>query len=143
MSTADSGQPDAISKLGKVLTLRGDLGQGYFFLGLIVEVALLFVGIAALAGLNNPTGGGNIFIAMIFPLLAVCLHVCLVVARLRNAGAAYPVPLGVLVAVLPFAWVYLLIEYIEYLWVLMLAGFVVLYFGPIFPKTKAVATPQS
>jgi uncharacterized membrane protein YhaH (DUF805 family) len=143
MSTTDSEQPDAISKFGKILTLRGNLSQGQFFLGLIGEVAILFVGVMALAGLNNPTGGGSLFLAVLFPFFALCLHVGLVVARLRNAGSEYPVPLGIIVAVLPFAWVFLLLEYIESLWVLMLIVFVLFYFGPVFPKSKAVAEPQS
>ena len=128
---------------GKFFTFRGTVGRGWYLAGLGGEFAILLVGMIALAGLNNPTGGGNIFIAMIFPLLAVLLHIFLVVARVRDAGAAYPVPLGIVIAALPFGITYLLIEYIEYLWVLMLIGFFVPWLGPVFAKSKAAGAPQS
>jgi CBS domain containing-hemolysin-like protein len=58
-------------------------------------------------------------------------------------GSPGPVPAGIIVEVLPFAWVFLTLEYIESLWVLMLIVFLILYFGPVFPKSKAADTPQS
>jgi uncharacterized membrane protein YhaH (DUF805 family) len=129
--------------IGRFLTLRSRVSQGWYLAGLGGELLILFVGVASLAGLNNPTGGGSLAGAFFFPLIAVLLHLCLVVGRLRDAGAAYPVSLGIVVAILPFAFVYLTLEYIEYIWVLMLIGFFALYLGPVFAKRKAAETAQS
>lgn len=123
--------------MGKFLTLRAPVSQGWYLVGLGGELAILMLGLMSLAGLNNPTGGGSLAGALFFPLLAFLLHVCLVTGRLRDAGAAYPIPLGVAVAVLPFAWLYLTVEYIEYIWPIMLIGFLALYLGPVFAKRKA------
>lgn len=128
--------------ISKLLTFRGRIGRGKYFLGLIGEVAILFVGLASLAGLNNPTGGGSFFGAVIFPLIAIYFHMCLVTARLRDAGSPNPVPAGIIVALLPFIWAALMIEWIESLWLLILLVFLLLYLGPVFPKSKAAEAPQ-
>ena len=39
------------------LYFRGPVSRLWFFLGLIAELLLLFVALASVAGLNNPTGG--------------------------------------------------------------------------------------
>lgn len=138
-ATAQSGW------IGKLLTFRGRIGRKEFVLGLAAEIGALLAGMYALAALNNPTGsgGGAIVIAIIFPLTAIYFHLCLAVARLRDAGAAKPVPLGIIVAVLPFLWAALTFELIEYLWPLIFAVFLLLYFGPAISKTQAVEAPQS
>ena len=145
MSEQDGVQPaEEIGWFGKLITFRGKISQGKYLLGLLGELGILFVGVMAVAGLNNPTGAGSgaVFLASVFPLIAIYFHMCLVTARMRDIGVAYPVPLGILVASLPFVWVYLTIEYIEYTWLLILIGFVVLYFGPFIPKSKAAQAPQ-
>lgn len=144
MSTDGSDQAsEREGWISKLLTFRGSVGQGKYFLVLIGEVAILFVGLLSLAGLNNPTGGGSFFGAVVFPLMAIYVHLCLVTARFRDAGSPHPVPAGIIVGLLPFIWAALTVEYIESIWVLMLIGFVVLYFGPVFPKSKAAQVPQS
>lgn len=129
--------------VGKFLALRSTVSQGWYLAGLGGEILILFVGVMSLAGLNNPTGGGSLAGALIFPILAIYLHLCLVAGRLRDAGAAQPVILGIIVAALPFVFTFLLIEYIEYLWPLMLIAFFVPWLGPVFAKRKAAAAEQS
>lgn len=135
-----AAEADAV---GRFFTLRGTVSPGWYFAGLGGEFAILLVGVMALAGLNNPTGGGSLVLALLFPLLAILLHVLLVVGRMRDSGVAYPVPLGLVIAALPFAITFLLMEYIEYLWVLMIIGFFVPWLGPAFVKSKATAATQS
>lgn len=136
---------NAEGPISKILTFRSGLTQGNFFLGLIAEVGILLVGVMALAALNNPTGasGGVVILAALFPLMALYLHFCLVVGRMRDIGVASPVILGIIVAILPFAWLGLTFELIERLWPLVLIGFVLLYFGPVFSKSKAAEKPQT
>lgn len=102
-----TNEDDRIAKeagaIGQFLTLRGKVSQGWFLAGLGGELLILFLGLMSLAGLNNPTGGGSHAGAMFFPLLAILLHICLVVGRMRDASATYPVPLGIITAVLPSA----------------------------------------
>jgi uncharacterized membrane protein YhaH (DUF805 family) len=129
--------------VGRFLTLRATISQGWYLAGLGAEILILFVGIISLAGLNNPTGGGSLAGALIFPLLAIYIHVCLVAGRLRDAGASYPILLGIVVAALPFVLTYLLIEYIEYIWILMLIAFFVPWLGPAFAKRKAASAAQA
>lgn len=131
------------SWLAKLLTFRGSAGQGQFFLGLIAEIGILLIGVMALAALNNPTGAGSpvAFFAVVFPFLALVFHMCLVTARMRDAGVAHPVLLGIFAAILPFVWLLLTLELIETIWFVILIGFVALYFGPMLPKSKAAETP--
>lgn len=129
--------------IGKFLTLRGAVSQGWFLAGLGGQLLILFLGVMSLAGLNNPTGGGSLAGALFFPLLAILLHICLVVGRFRDAGVSYPVPIGIVTAALPFGWLYLTIEYIEYIWPIILIGFFTFYLGPVFLKRKAAEAPQS
>jgi uncharacterized membrane protein YhaH (DUF805 family) len=144
MSTDGSAQPaNELGWFGKLVIFRGSIGRVKYLLGLLAEFAILFLGLASLAGLNNPTGGGSFFGAAFFPLIALYVHMCLVIARFRDAGSPHPVPAGIIVAILPFAWVVGFLEYIESLWALILFGFVVLYFGPAFPKSKAAEAPQA
>lgn len=144
MSTSEDERiANEASAVGKFLTLRGTVSQGWYLAGLGGELMILVLGMMSLAGLNNPTGGGSLAGALFFPLIAILLHICLVVGRVRDAGAAYPVPLGLITAVLPFGWLYLTIEYIEYIWPIILIGFFALYLGPIFFKRKASPAPQS
>lgn len=129
--------------VGKFLTLRANVSQGWYLAGIGAQIVILFLGLMSLAGLNNPTGGGSLAGALFFPLIAFLLHVCLVVGRLRDASIAYPLPLGILVAALPFGWLYLTVEYIEYIWPIILIGFFTFYLGPLFVKRKAVEMAQS
>jgi uncharacterized membrane protein YhaH (DUF805 family) len=136
-----TSEDDRIAKeagaVGKFLTLRATVSRGWYLAGLGAEFMILVLGLMSLAGLNNPTGGGSLAGAFFFPLLAFLLHVCLVTGRLRDAGAAYPIPLGVITATLPFIWLYLTVELIEYIWPVMLIVFLALYLGPVFAKRKA------
>jgi uncharacterized membrane protein YhaH (DUF805 family) len=142
LSEDDSMAKEA-GAIGRFLTLRGTVSQGWYLAGLGGEFAILVLGVMSLAGLNNPTGGGSLAGAFFFPLIAFLLHFCLVVGRMRDAGAAYPVPLGIVIAILPFAFLWFTIEYIEYIWPLIMIGFFALYLGPIFAKRKAAGVPQS
>lgn len=143
MSTNEA-TPAGEGWLSKLLTFRGSIGRGQFFLGLIVEFGILIVLTMALAALNNPTGAdsGVVLLAAVFPFLALYLHLCLVTARLRDIGIAYPVILGILIAILPFAWFGLTLEFIETLWALILIVFVLLYAGPGMPQSKAAEARQ-
>lgn len=136
-----TSEDDRIAKeagaVGRFLTLRATVSRGWYLAGLGAEFMILVLGLMSLAGLNNPTGGGSLAGAFFFPLLAFLLHVCLVTGRLRDAGAAYPIPLGVITAMLPFVWLYLTAELIEYIWPVMLIVFLALYLGPVFAKRKA------
>jgi uncharacterized membrane protein YhaH (DUF805 family) len=129
--------------LSKLLTFRGNIGRPVFFLGLLAEFGILIVLVLALAAMNNPTGTGSgvVLLAAVFPFLALYLHLCLVTARLRDVGVRYPVILGVIVGVLPFAWFGITLEFVERLWFLVLIVFIVLYAGPGFLKSKA-SEPQ-
>ncbi len=142
-----TNEDDRIAKeagaIGKFLTLRATVSRGWYLAGLGAEFLILVLGLMSLAGLNNPTGGGSLAGAFFFPLLAFLLHVCLVTGRLRDAGAAYPVPLGVTAAALPFGWLYLTVEWIEYIWPIILTGFLALYLGPVFAKRKTAEAPKS
>lgn len=103
---------------GKLLTFRGRVSRGWYFLGLIGEIVFIFIALAAFAGLNNPTGGGSLGLTIVFAIAALWVHMALVVGRLRDAGA--PVLLGIILALAPFVWIALTAEYIESLGVLML-----------------------
>jgi uncharacterized membrane protein YhaH (DUF805 family) len=142
--TTDNAVPDDRQEgwLSKLLTFRGRIGRGWFLAGLGVEFGILLIGLTALSGLTNPTGGGDPFIAIVFILIAIYVHLCLVTARLRDSGVAHPVPLGIIVSILPFAWILLTLELIEPLGYVILAGFLLMYFAPAFAKSKAVETPQ-
>ncbi len=143
--SSNESPAEAEGPISKLLTFRGSVGQGGYFLGLIAEIGILLVGVMALAALNNPTGagGGVVVLAVVFPLIALYLHFCLVTARLRDAGVARPVLLGIFVALLPFIWLGLTFELIERLWLVVLIGFVALYFGPVLSKSKAAQTTQT
>lgn len=144
MANHENAAPSAdAGAFGRTISFRGRLSRGQYLAWLLGEVALLAVGFGALAGLNNPTGGGSAPLVIAFPLAALYLHFCLVTARLRDAGVAKPVPLGMIVALLPFVWLGLTFERVESLWPVVLAGFVLLYFGPALPSSKAAETPQS
>jgi uncharacterized membrane protein YhaH (DUF805 family) len=142
-TTEDDRIANEAGAVGRFLALRATISPGWYFAGLGGELMILFVGLMSLAGLNNPTGGGSLAGAFIFPFIAIYLHVCLAAGRLRDAGAAYPIPLGIIVAALPFVITFLLIEYIEYVWPLMLIGFLGPWLGPVFLKRKAAAETQS
>jgi uncharacterized membrane protein YhaH (DUF805 family) len=141
----NSQTPEQEGRISKLLTFRGTAGQGEYLLGLIVEFGILICLVMVLAALNNPTGagGGVVILAAIFPFLALYLHLCLVVARLRHVGVAHPVLLGIIVAILPFLWFGLSFEFVERLWFLVLIVFLALYVGPAFIKSKAAVAPQS
>ncbi len=144
MSTSEDDRiANEAGAIGKFLTLRGNVSQGWYFAGLGGEFVILVLGMMSLAGLNNPSGGGSLAGALFFPLIAILLHICLVAGRMRDAGFPYPVPLGIIVAILPFGWLYLTVEYIEYIWPIILIGFFALYLGPIFAKRKAVEAPKT
>jgi uncharacterized membrane protein YhaH (DUF805 family) len=129
---------------GRLLTFRDTASQGKYFLGLLVEFGILFIGAMALAALNNPAGaGGGVVFFAFFPFLAFYLHLCLVIARMRDVGVAYPVILGIFVAILPFLWFGLTLEFIERLWPVVLIGFLAFYVGPALLKPKAAETTQS
>ncbi len=145
MSIESAGkQTEHASWFGRLISFRGRLGRAGFFLGLIAECGVLLVGIAALAALNNPTGagGGVVILAAIFPLLALYFHLCLVAARLRDAGVAHPVVLGIFVAILPFAWLLLTLELIGLAWPIVLIGFLAFYFAPMLSKSQAAKAGQ-
>lgn len=146
MSTESSDQEiESSGWFGKLISFRGSLSQGAFFLGLIAECGVLLVGVMAGAALNNPTGagGGIVILAVIFPLLALYFHFCLVVARMRDTGIAHPVIFGILVAVLPFLWLLFSLELVELFWPVVLIGFLAFYFGPMLPKSQAAGAAQS
>ena len=103
-------------------------------------IAFILIGLMAAAGLNNPTGGGSIFLAVIFPLAALLLHINLVIGRVRNAGGhAF---LGFLLGIAPYVWIGLTLELIESLWVVMAIVFVGLYLLPALFKPKAESATQ-
>lgn len=135
---AAAAKPGAI---GSILLFQGAASRNQYLLWLGAELIVLLGGIAALAGLNNPTGGGSAPIAIIFPLAALYMHLCIVTARLRDTGVAHPVLLGIPMALFPFVWLGATAEFIERAWPVILVGFALLYFGPALPKSKA-AEPQ-
>ena len=130
-------KPDEI---GKFLTFRSRISRGWYFLGLAGEIVLIFVALAAFAGLNNPTGGGSIFLTVIFLPMALLVHISLVIGRVRDAGGhAF---LGLLLAIAPYAWIALTLEYIESLGLIMAIVFIALYLVPALFKPKAEIVPQ-
>ncbi len=130
-------KPDEI---GKFLTFRSRISRGWYFLGLLGEIVFLFIALAAFAGLNNPTGGGSLGLAVVFAIVALWLHTTLVIGRLRDAGA--PVLLGIILALAPFVWIALMLEYIESLGWLMAIVFISLYLLPALFKPKAETVTQ-
>ena len=134
---ATEQKPDEI---GKFLTFRSRIGRGWYLAGIGGEIVILLIGVMAAAGLNNPTGGGNIFLALIFPLMALLVHISLVIGRVRHAGGH--ALLGLLLAIAPYAWIALTLEYIESIGWLMLIVFVGLYLVPALFKPKAEPVPQ-
>jgi uncharacterized membrane protein YhaH (DUF805 family) len=122
------------ANIGRFLSCRSLISGGWYLAGIGGEIVILLIGVMAAAGLNNPTGGGDIFLAMIFPLIALWIHICLVVGRMRHAGRhAF---LGVLLAIAPYAWIALTLEYIEYIGWLMAIVFIGLYLVPALLKPK-------
>jgi uncharacterized membrane protein YhaH (DUF805 family) len=141
MSTdEDARAQQEAANIGRFLTCRSLISPGWYLAGIGGEIVILVLGVMAAAGLNNPTGGGDIFVAMIFPLIALWIHICLVIGRVRHAGGhAF---LGLLLAVAPYAWIALTLEYIEYIGVIMAIVFIGLYLLPALLKTKVQAEPQ-
>ena len=92
--------PDPI----QFLTYRGRIGRGLYFLGLLCELALLFLGLASLAAANNPTGsGGGIGLLLFMIPVVVWVHSLLVAKRMRDAGQSTRTTL--LFAIGPFVWI--------------------------------------
>jgi uncharacterized membrane protein YhaH (DUF805 family) len=80
---------------------RGRIGPGFYFLGLLLEVGLLFLGLVVFAAAMSSTsgGGGPGLLLAVIPIVA-WIHSLLVAKRLRDAGK----PLGFIVtlAAAPF-----------------------------------------
>jgi uncharacterized membrane protein YhaH (DUF805 family) len=129
------------AKAGRFLTGRMHISRVWYFVGVCCEILILLVGVMAAAGLNNPTGGGSIFLAVIFPAIALWIHICLVIGRVRDAEGHWF--LGLLLGVAPFAWIAVTLEYIEYIGFLMAIVFVALYALPAFFKPKPAAETQA
>lgn len=127
----------APSNISRLLLCKGRTGRLGYFLGLIVVIVCVIAALAFFAAVMNPTGGGAPGLAIPMILIALWLHVCICVARLRDAGIS---PWwSVLLVLGPFALVALLVEYLEVLegaWVLLGVGLFVCYAGPIFLRTR-------
>lgn len=130
-------KPDEI---GKFLTFRSHISRGWYFLGLLGEIVFLFIALVAFAGLNNPTGGGSLELAVVFAIIALWLHATLVIGRLRDAGA--PILLGIILALAPFVWIAFTLEYVESLGWIMAIVFIGLYLLPALFKPKAETVTQ-
>jgi uncharacterized membrane protein YhaH (DUF805 family) len=142
MSTdEDARVQQEAANIGRFLSCRSLISPGWYFAGIGGEIVILVLGVMAAAGLNNPTGGGDIFVAMIFPLIALWIHLCLVIGRLRDAGQHWF--LGLLLAIAPYAWIAVTLEYIEYIGLIMAIVFIALYLLPALIPKKAKAEAQA
>jgi uncharacterized membrane protein YhaH (DUF805 family) len=128
------------AKLGRFLTGRIRISRVWYFVGVCCEILILLVGVMAAAGLNNPTGGGSVFLAVIFPVIALWVHISLVIGRVRDAEGHWF--LGLLLAIAPFAWIAVTLEFIEYIWFVMAVVFIALYALPAFFKPAPAAEAQ-
>jgi uncharacterized membrane protein YhaH (DUF805 family) len=126
--------------LGRFLTGRARITRVWYFVGVCCEILLLLVGGMAAAGLNNPTGGGSVFLAVIFPAIALWVHISLVMGRVRDAEGHWL--FGLLLAIAPFAWIAVTLEYIEFIGLVMAVVFIALYALPAFFKPVPAAETQ-
>jgi uncharacterized membrane protein YhaH (DUF805 family) len=108
----------------------GMLSRGRYFIWLGVALLLLVFAFGFAASVMNSTGGGEPFLAIPFFLTFVWLHICIVLARLRDAGRSLWLTLVFILG--PVAWFALTIELIETPggWILLLLGFVIFYIVP-------------
>ena len=71
----------------RIFTYRGRIGRGGYFLGLLVELGLLFLALVAFANAMKSTdssGGPGLFL-VVGPIV-IWIHSVITVGRLRDAG---------------------------------------------------------
>jgi uncharacterized membrane protein YhaH (DUF805 family) len=91
-----AAQSDPLS----IFSYRSRLGRSGYFLGLLLELGLLFLALVAFAMAMNPTGsGGGPGVFFVVAPIVVWIHSLITVQRLRDAGK--PVGAQVLFVAVP------------------------------------------
>lgn len=121
-----------------LLLSRGKIGRRGYALWIAAVILCVALALGAFSSAMNPTGGGEPGLAVPLILIAIWLHICLVAARLRDAG--YSAWWTIVPVIAPFVLVIFLTEYLEVstaAWVVLAAGLFVCYVGPVFLPSRA------